>query len=460
MASVTLDFRAGQIAEPLEPDIDDLGRNNVVKAKRRNGAEATATLDTGPLGTAAIGRNPKDLDVNPASDLDLPQHAAHQLALATQPGPRFPTITVNLDANPQLVSAVAALDVGGRLSLQSIPPELGRPDADTLALGYQETIGTHSRVFTFNSTRGGILFHVGVLNGGATACLQTSGAQLAAAISDVQTAFLVFTATGPVFTLTPPAGARIIVRDREVMPVVGVASAETDGFSNRTVANGWGNADSGAAYVMDGGSASDYSVSGGFGRILSPTAGVLRYMKLPIVTAYINVTINVRFAIAAASGAGITSRLTWGTDLSNYYEAILLLGTSGSMTLQLSKRLAGVGSTLVSPVTVDTNDANDIWWPRLERGPNGLVRATAYNLNGTGVPTVLTATDTDITDGQIIAVGNRRETGNTDSTLEVRWDTLIVSNPQKFTVTRDPDQRMAHPAGGDVRGYRPIRLTL
>ena len=227
MASITLDFLAAHIKEPLDPDIDDLGRSNVITAKGPGGEETTVSLDTGPLGTASIGRNPKDVNANPLSDDMLVQIASNRLALATEPGPRYPTITVNLDAHPGLTAVVAALDVGDRLSLQSLPPELGRPTADTLVLGYTETIGTHSRVFAFNSDRGEILSHVGVLDGDASACLQTSGAQLGGSITDSQTSFTVATTSGPVFTTSPPAGAKIIVNGRDVMTVNSISGASS-----------------------------------------------------------------------------------------------------------------------------------------------------------------------------------------------------------------------------------------
>lgn len=456
MASVTLNFRAGQVAEPLEPDIDDLGRNNVVKAKRRNGAEVVASLDTGPLGTAAIGRNPKDVDVNPASDADLPQHAAYHLALATQPGPRFPTITVNLDANPQLVSAVAALDIGDRLSLRTIPPELGRPEADTLALGYQEVIGSHSRTFAFNTDRGGILFNVGVLDGGATACLQTSGAQLGTAITDTQTGFPVFTSAGPVFTLTPPVGARIIVRDREVMPVASVASALKDAFG-RTVGVGWGTADSGQSWTASGSA----SVSGGFGQ-QSLTAGATVLCSAGVSWPDVDIVLGHTGISSAPAGDNVEigARLRVANGGNNYVQVRTFRQPGGAVTINLNEVVSGSQTGASGFPTVPGVVSTDSIAIRLQAFGSAL-RARAWIVGGVQPSDWhATLTATLLTAGDVSIRGMLGGSWSGASPLTVFYDNIEIANPQTFTVTRDLDQRMAHPVGGDVRVYRPIRLTL
>lgn len=225
MAAITLNFDAGHIGVPLEPDIDDLGRINLVVAARRNGSQATDVDSAGSLGTAAIGTYRSQVDINPQLDAALAQHAHYHLVLGTDPDPRYPQVVVDLDANPSLATSVSVIDIGDLLTLQSLPADMGQPNADLLALGYTEVIGSHRRVITFNTTQGGILTHVGVLDGDATACLQTAGAQLNASITAEQVSFAVATTSGPVFTTTPPAGAQIIVGGREVMTVTAVSGA-------------------------------------------------------------------------------------------------------------------------------------------------------------------------------------------------------------------------------------------
>jgi len=226
MATVTLDFDAGHIGEPLEPDIDDLGTINVVVAKRRNSGEATDSDIDGPLGTDAIGTYRSQVDVNPEFDDDLPQHAHYWLVLGTDPDPRYPQIVVDLDANPDLASDVSAIDIGDLVALQSLPSDLGQPTAETLSLGYREVIGSHRRIITFNTRQGAILNNVGFLDGDAVACLDTETAHCSAMTAEART-FNVATDSGPVFTTTPPTGAQIIVNDREVMTVTAISGSSS-----------------------------------------------------------------------------------------------------------------------------------------------------------------------------------------------------------------------------------------
>lgn len=155
-ADLTLDFDGGQIAPGLEPDIDDLHTRNDVTVKRPDGTFARAVQETGPLNVQdprddpdGVGRYaPPDVEVNPASDAVLPQHAGWRLHLGTVPDTRYPAVTVDLDAAPALATAASRLDVGGALAVDNLPDETGT--VLLLVTGYTETIGTHRRLITYN----------------------------------------------------------------------------------------------------------------------------------------------------------------------------------------------------------------------------------------------------------------------------------------------------------------------
>lgn len=458
MASITLDFRAGQVAEPLEPDIDDLGRANVITAKRRNGDSVTASLDTGPRGTVAIGRNPKDVDVNPSTDAALALHAAHHLALATEPGPRYPTITVNLNANPTLVAAVAALDVGDRASLARIPPELGWPDADTLILGYQETIGTHSREFAFNTARGGILTHVGKLDGGAAACLQTAGAQLDSAIATEQTNFNVFTTSGPLFTTNPPTGARVIVDDRDVMTVSTISSILTD-TATRTISNGWGTPDVGPAWTTSGGAAANYSVNGS--RLVISVASLNAERVGVSGVSLLNIDITgVMQSPVTPTGANFEIKIIARyVDSSNFVDARLFLNPGGTVTCAVRQFVAAVETISSFPTVPGVTATSLIAW-RLQAAGDQL-RFKAW-LSGDGEPVdwTVTMTTTHLSAGSA-RLGNFFSSSVTNALpVAIEYDNVAIINPQTFTVTRDPDRQLPHVAGKSVKAYRGLRLTL
>lgn len=226
--AVTLDFEGGQVVDPLEPDIDDLGRINVVVASRRNGGSAIARDENGALGTATIGAYESKVDINPESDTALPYHAAYHLTLGTDPDPRYAQVTVDLtEQDATFITEVSAVDIGDLLELQNLPEDLGQPTAELLVLGYTEVVGTHTRRITFNTRPGGILTNVGQLDGDGAACLQTSGAQLSSSITAEQVSFSVATTSGPIFTTSPPTGAKIVVADREVMTVTAISGSSS-----------------------------------------------------------------------------------------------------------------------------------------------------------------------------------------------------------------------------------------
>lgn len=111
---VTLDYAAGEVAEPFKPITDDQGVVNDVTAKRPNGGEYRYERTVGPKNTAdpgtqagAVGRSDGDVDTNTATDLDLPGQAEWRVALGTVDAPRGP-VHVDLTA-PDVSAAQAAL---------------------------------------------------------------------------------------------------------------------------------------------------------------------------------------------------------------------------------------------------------------------------------------------------------------------------------------------------------------
>lgn len=461
MASITLDFEARQIAPDLEPDLDDLGRINTVVVARHNGSQFTDTDTNGPLGTTAIGVYRSQVDINPESDSVLPQHAHYHLVLGTDPDPRYPQVTVELtNASPEFTAEVAALDVGDLITLENLPEDLGQSTIDLLILGYTEIVGSHTRRITFNCRQGGILTHVGMLDGDAEATLQTTGAELGTAITAEQVTFNVVTTSGPSFTTSPPAGARIIVRDREVMTVTGV-TALRDTFTRSVAASSWGTSDSGHTYQLN---STGFSVNGTQGVIALSALNDERHATA-LVGAHGFVDVSVAQTLAVTpTGAGIN----WGillryTDVNNYYWADVQVQTTSVLTLRLVKRVSGVATSLTT-VTAPITHSTSV--PRVLRAmydPSTGTFASRIWSSDAEEPTAwqLSTTDSAVPAGTRAGVIARLMTGNTNvQPVNFAFDNLVMNNPQEFTVTRDPDQRMAHPDASDVRVYRPLRLVL
>lgn len=130
----------------------------------------------------------------------------------------------------------------------------------------------------------------------------------------------------------------------------GIAGA-TDAFS-RTVSGGWSSADSGGAYTLVGGLASDYSVSNGIGTmslnaVNTPHLASLRSDVIDI-DAYVTVTVPV-VATGSYISAGILHRYQ---DANNYYSLGARFNTDGSISAYLEKNVAGTITSLGNQTVV------------------------------------------------------------------------------------------------------------
>ena len=129
---------------------DDLGVHNVVTASQRDGGDVTAEDSTGPLGTQpppdGVGEYRQTVDVNVADEAaDLPQQANWWLRRGTVDLPRFPQLTIDLNAEPSLVADVETVDIGSVITIDDFREYTVR----LYVLGWTETIGTHTRTVVF-----------------------------------------------------------------------------------------------------------------------------------------------------------------------------------------------------------------------------------------------------------------------------------------------------------------------
>jgi hypothetical protein len=129
---------------------DDQTTHNVVTASQRDGGQYTATDATGPRGTqpppAGVGEAKQTVDVNVADEtLGLRRQAYWWLNRGTVNLPRYPQVTIDLNAQPGLVTAVNTVDVGSVITIAGYRENLIR----LYVLGWTETIGTHTRTITF-----------------------------------------------------------------------------------------------------------------------------------------------------------------------------------------------------------------------------------------------------------------------------------------------------------------------
>lgn len=129
---------------------DDLDTHNIITVSQRDGLDYTAEDSTGPLGSApppvGVGEARQTVDVNlDAAPLVIAQHANWWLRRGTVNLPRFPQVTLDLNARPSLIAAAQAVDVGEVIQITGFRENTIR----LWVLGWTEVIRTHGRTITF-----------------------------------------------------------------------------------------------------------------------------------------------------------------------------------------------------------------------------------------------------------------------------------------------------------------------
>jgi PKD repeat protein len=120
----------------------------------------------------------------------------------------------------------------------------------------------------------------------------------------------------------------------------------SDAF-NRTVASGLGTADLGGAWTTTGGTAANYSVSGGVGRLSGTAAGASRTALLAGVS-QTNTVVDTSISLSnAASGSGTyVSILGRRVGTNNDYRVKLRFNANGTVSVILGRTVAGTEANL------------------------------------------------------------------------------------------------------------------
>jgi hypothetical protein len=126
----------------IEQKLDDVATANDVTVRNYDGTEARAVLASGPLSVdpnpPGVGRLPAGVDVNMqvnGTGPALADVAEWWLGKGTVNRARYPQITVDVWASPQLRAAASAVDAGDRITLQNLEWDL----IDLRVIGVQES---------------------------------------------------------------------------------------------------------------------------------------------------------------------------------------------------------------------------------------------------------------------------------------------------------------------------------
>lgn len=206
--TLTLDYSAKQISAPLLPVDDDQRTQNDVTVNRVNGGSGHAVL----LAVGNLSVQPPPLGVGPyrqGYDLSLfldsqaVAQAQWRMHIGTIDEARWPSVTIDLGApaNSAVPAALAMLDIGDTVRLTNLPTWAPPGPVDLILEGYTENIGSYRWIVTgnYSSATG---FRVNVLDDAVFGRLDAAAARLLSSANSTQTALLVNSLDGTVWTTT------------------------------------------------------------------------------------------------------------------------------------------------------------------------------------------------------------------------------------------------------------------
>ncbi|MFD6035243.1 hypothetical protein ACFWHF_11985 [Streptomyces griseoincarnatus] len=245
----------------------------------------------------------------------------------------------------------------------------------------------------------------------------------------------------------------------ETMTATAITDSRSDTFG-RTVAGGWGTADSGQAWTVVG-TAADYSVGAGYAVAAQPTVSVTHLTLLPSPGPDVDLYTDVASSTLAAGGSLFTGPMVRAADNNNHYQARIEFTTAAGVVLTLRKRVAGAETVLGTYTSTLTHVAGTWYRVRLQAFGSRL-RAKVWLASGAEPRRWhITVTDTSLTAAASVGTRAYRNTGNTNTGAELRFDNVRVANPQIFTVERSVNGVVkTHGAGTAVRLANPAVVAL
>lgn len=295
--------------------------------------------------------------------------------------------------------------------------------------------------------------------------LNTDGSALAAAATSTATALLVATTANedpvaPVWVTDPvelPLTARV---GGEVVRATAIASWATDTFG-RTVAGGWGSADSGQAWGVVGGTVStDFAVGSGYGQHILTTVNASRRCGIGFTAPDVDVVVSVTTSATATGGSLYGGPLVRYVDADNLYMLRVEFTTANAILLDLRERVATVESSLATYATNLTHVPGTFVRARMQvRGST--LRAKVWPVGGSEPDWQITVTDTSVTTSTFVGCRSISAAANTNVTPQVRYDAFEVLNPQTWTVARSVNGIVkAQTSGTSVELEQPAPLAL
>jgi hypothetical protein len=136
LTRLTLERARRQVIDPFEEVDDDQRFVNDVTASRPDGS--AFRIEDPAISTGGEERYDQTVEVNVATDLQLPDQAGWRYHLGTWQEPRFPQVNSDVAKTADLVEDILGFGVGDRFEIPDPPP--GCPPVDQLADGITEEL--------------------------------------------------------------------------------------------------------------------------------------------------------------------------------------------------------------------------------------------------------------------------------------------------------------------------------
>lgn len=219
----------------------------------------------------------------------------------------------------------------------------------------------------------------------------------------------------------------------------------TDAFG-RTSSSGWGDADTGQSWTAIEGSADDYTVASGTGRMTFDAASQFRQVYAAAVNrADVTIAASFKPGVVASGGAIQQALMARRQSSTTFYYAIAIFGTAGTAQLQIAKRVSDALTILTTSTETVAYDADT--WMRVEFTVEGtLLHARMWDVADPTTAITQSVTDTSITSPGTVGIRDFVAAGNTNTfplTLahddvlvdDVRFVGEVASWPQVWDVT-------------------------
>lgn len=468
--ALVLSYSGYNLAEVPTPTEDDRQTQNILTVTA-GGISATYEQTDGTLGTATVGKygETAGLTLNLA-DTDratLLDHAAWRVHLGTVDEERHPQISVNLahpSITPELRRAILALRLGDRIQITSPPTPWCAPDTiDQLMLGSEETITHFEHRLTFTCAPSSPYNTIGYLDS-TSARIDIDGSQLVSAVSAGATSIDVIP-SGSNLMLWSTDSADLpfdVSAGGETMTVTAVTPSVSDTFT-RTTANSWGTANTGQAWTLNGGAASEHYTQGSEAAHQLTSINTSRFDTVTVASADVDLRADFATDALAAGGPQYTGLVARFVDANNLYYARLAFSTTQTVQVVLQKRVGGAQSDLATVVATELTHAAFAFFTLRLRVVGTTLSAKAWP-RGTVEPGPwhVTVTDSSLSAPGSVGVRSILDSLNTNVLPVITSiDTFQLTNVQTLTVTRSVNGvSKAQAAGTDIRLAHPTPIAL